>query len=80
MSSTLPCDHCGSTHLRTKPFRRDYFTGPEESFEIKSKIVYLCDDCKRKTKRELDPQLRQLNEAQDILDGKGDMTEHEEEE
>jgi transposase-like protein len=80
MSSNRPCDRCGSTHLRTKPYRRDYFTGPEGSFDIKSKIVYLCEDCQKTIWREMDPQIKRLYEAQKLLDGKGDIIEEEEEE
>jgi hypothetical protein len=56
-----------------------YFTGPEEGFEIKKRAVYLCEDCRKTTAREFDPQIRRLNESQELLDGKGDYESKEEE-
>lgn len=72
MSLNRPCNHCSSTHLRTKPYQLPHFTGPEGGFEIRSRLVYLCEDCRKTTWSELDPQIRRLNEAQELLDGKGD--------
>jgi hypothetical protein len=74
------CDRCKSSFLQTKPYRKDYFSGPEGSFEIKTKIENLCEDCSKTTARESDPGLRRSKEAQELLKGKGDLTEDEEEE
>jgi hypothetical protein len=80
MSFNRPCDRCHSTHLRTESYEIPYSTSPEVGFEIKSRSVYLCEDCRKTTARELDPQIRRLNEAQELLDGKGDNDDEQEEE
>jgi hypothetical protein len=80
MSSNRPCNRCGSTHLKTKPYRKETGTGPENLFAIETTIIYLCEDCAKSTAREWEPGFKRLNESQDILDGIGDETEDEEEE
>jgi hypothetical protein len=71
------CDRCKSEHLKTKPYRKESFTGPEESYQIKTTIENLCEDCYKTTAREKAPMFKKLNEAQALLDGEGDLEEEE---
>ena len=55
------------------------FTGPENSFQIKTTIIYLCDDCTRTMAKEWAPGFKRWNEALALLDGAGELDEEEEE-
>ena len=74
------CDGCKSNFLQTKPYRKDSFTAPEDSFKIKTTSVNLCEDCAKTAKREGLSGLRRFNRAQQLLDGADDQSEDEEEE
>jgi hypothetical protein len=79
LSSNHPCDRCGTRHVNTKPYRKETFTGPENSFEIKTTLIYLCEDCAKTTAKDWGPGFKRLNEAQELLDGAGDLDDEDKE-
>ncbi len=71
------CDRCKSEYFKTKPYRKESFTGLEELYQIKTTIENLCKDCYKTSAREKAPMFKRWNEAQALLDGKGDPDEEE---
>ena len=71
MSENHPCDHCGSTHLKTRVVRIPTSGGGIDPFEITFRDGNLCENCYRTYQRETLPGIIRILQSQKSLNGEG---------